>query len=264
MSTDTTCNELPEPSMGSFQPYDQFILFGDSITQGSHNQDLGFAFAPALQNDYIRRLDVINRGFSGYTSAQALKALPRFFPTPDRANVRAMTIFFGANDAVLPGGVQYIPVEDYKRNLKAIIQHPAVKEQNLTVFLLTPPPINEYQTEVMDHGHGHDRLQRTASNTKVYADACREVGAELGVIVVDIWRAFMTFVGWEEGKPLDGSKDVPENAALAKLFSDGLHFKPGGYRIVYNELLRVIRKDCPDLAPENIEMILPDWVVAPQ
>ena len=31
-------------------PYDQFLLFGDSITQQSASQDRGFAFMPALQN----------------------------------------------------------------------------------------------------------------------------------------------------------------------------------------------------------------------
>lgn len=31
-------------------PYEQFILFGDSVTQMSCAQDLGFAWTPALQN----------------------------------------------------------------------------------------------------------------------------------------------------------------------------------------------------------------------
>lgn len=137
------------------------------------------------------------------------------------ADVTIKTLFLGANDAVLPGGKQHIPLEDYKNNLKTIIQHPAVKAQNLIVLLMTPPPTNEYQTEVMAKIHGHDTLQRTASNTKVYADACREIGAELGVTVVDIWRAFMTSVGWVEGKPLAGSKDAPKNPALGNLLSDG-------------------------------------------
>lgn len=131
------------------------------------------------------------------------------------------TLFFGANDAVLPGGKQHIPLEEYKKNLKAIIQHPAIKAQNLTLLLMTPPPINEYQTQITDKGHGHDTLQRKAATTKMYADACRSVGVELGITVVDIWRAFMTSVGWEDGKPLDGSKDVPNNPALENLFSDG-------------------------------------------
>lgn len=31
-------------------PYDQFILFGDSITEQSCSQDWGFALTPALQD----------------------------------------------------------------------------------------------------------------------------------------------------------------------------------------------------------------------
>lgn len=36
--------------MTNHQPYDQFLLFGDSITQQAGCQDRGFAFAPALQD----------------------------------------------------------------------------------------------------------------------------------------------------------------------------------------------------------------------
>jgi hypothetical protein len=32
------------------KPYDQFLLFGDSITEQSGTQERGFAFAPALQD----------------------------------------------------------------------------------------------------------------------------------------------------------------------------------------------------------------------
>jgi hypothetical protein len=96
-----------------------------------------------------------------------------------------------------------------------------VKAQNLNLLLLTPPPINEYQTEITDRGYGHTTLQRTAINTKRYADACREVGASLGVPVADIWRAFMTAAGWEEGQPLAGAKDVAKNSILESFLSDG-------------------------------------------
>ena len=50
MSTDTSRTAEFAESSDCFQPYDQFILFGDSITQGSHDQVQGFACAPALQN----------------------------------------------------------------------------------------------------------------------------------------------------------------------------------------------------------------------
>lgn len=62
------------------KPYDQFILFGDSITQMSYNQENGFGLGAQLEDGrstfsmnpccsltrpaYARKLDVINRGFS--------------------------------------------------------------------------------------------------------------------------------------------------------------------------------------------------------
>jgi len=81
--------------------YEQFFLFGDSITQDSFSQQRGFGFSAALQADYIRRLDVVNRGFSGYNTRQALSVLPKIVPSPDHAKIRFMTVFFGANDASL-------------------------------------------------------------------------------------------------------------------------------------------------------------------
>lgn len=38
---------------------DQFVLFGDSITQHSFSQENGFAFGAELSDQYARRLDVI-------------------------------------------------------------------------------------------------------------------------------------------------------------------------------------------------------------
>jgi hypothetical protein len=38
---------------------DQFVLFGDSITQHSFSQETGFAFGAELSDQYARKLDVI-------------------------------------------------------------------------------------------------------------------------------------------------------------------------------------------------------------
>ncbi|KAL2221598.1 GDSL Lipase/Acylhydrolase family protein [Thermoascus aurantiacus ATCC 26904] len=248
----------------SFQPYDQFILFGDSITQFSVSQEGEFGFNSALQDAYIRRLDVINRGFGGYNTAHAVKVFPKFFPAPQIARVRFLMIFFGANDAVLPGFDQHVPLNEYEENLKAIVKHPAMLAQNPRILLLTPPPVNEYQLATLDAQKGFPTPSRTASNTKLYADACREVAASLGVQVVDIWTAFMKAAGWQEGQPLPGSKDIPNNEVLESLLSDGLHFTPEGYKIMYTEVMKVIRATWPDQAPENLPMIFPRWQEAPK
>ena len=62
---------------------------------------------------------------------------------------------------------------------------------------------------------------RSAEHTKKYADACRDVGAELGLVVLDLWSVFMAEVGWKEGEPLIGSKKVARNEGLDKLLNDG-------------------------------------------
>ena len=43
----------------------------------------------------------------------------------------------------------------------------------------------------------------------------------MNVPVVDLWMAFMNAAGWEEGKPLPGSKDAEPNETFKKLFYDG-------------------------------------------
>jgi isoamyl acetate esterase len=77
-----------EPS--ATHAYPQIALFGDSITEGSEA-----TFAAALRQEYVRKADIINRGFSGYTSQLALDVLPKWFPL-EQTTVRLMTVFFGA------------------------------------------------------------------------------------------------------------------------------------------------------------------------
>ncbi|KAJ5855506.1 Esterase SGNH hydrolase-type subgroup, partial [Penicillium soppii] len=247
-----------------FQPYDQFILFGDSITQMGSNQELGFAFLAALQESYSRRLDVINRGLAGYSTAHAIKVFDKVFPPPQIANVRLMTIFFGANDACVPGHDQHVPVEKYKENLKTIIQHPATVAQNPHIIIITPPPVNEYQLEGFDASKGSAHPSRTAILAKQYAAAAKEVGAALNVPVADLWSAFTKSAGWQAGQPLIGSRDAPNNETFAGLFTDGLHLSPAGNRIVYDEIMKVIETNWRDQTPDFLPMVFPSWTEAPK
>ncbi|EAS35447.3 GDSL Lipase/Acylhydrolase [Coccidioides immitis RS] len=262
MSTDRSLVGAAAPCPMSIT-FDQFIIFGDSITQGASSQEKGFTFQPALQDVYIRRLDVINRGFSGYTSPQGLTALGQFFPPVEKDKVRLMSIFFGANDAVLPPYDQHVPLEKYQQCLRGIITHKAVNAQKTKLLLLTPPPVNEYQLESYGRESGYSTLTRKAQVTKLYADACREVGKSLDTPVVDIWSAFMKEAGWTEGEPLAGSKDAPPNKKLAELLCDGLHFTSEGYKVMYAETMKVIREEYPEEAPEKLPILFPPRLEAP-
>ncbi|RJE18371.1 hypothetical protein PHISCL_09291 [Aspergillus sclerotialis] len=251
-------------STDEYKPYDQFILFGDSITQWSSSQERGFGFQAALQDAYMRRLDVINRGFAGYNTAHAVKVFPKFFPTLQTATVRFLTVFFGANDACLPGNDKHVPLPTFKENLKTIIHHPATVVQNPRILLITPPPINEYQLEGFDESKGEVHPTRTAKYTKLYAEAVREVGSELKVPVADVWTAFMKAAGWEEGKELPGSRDLPNSDVLQELLTDGLHLAPEGYRVVYTEVMKTIRENWPDQDPEELPLVFPVSAEAPK
>ena len=96
-----------------------------------------------------------------------------------------------------------------------------VRVHNTKILLLTPPPVNEYQLEPNNPANDSVDPRRLAAHTKLYADACRDVGTSLGVPVVDIWTAFMNAAGWTEGQPLAGSKDALRNEVLETLLVDG-------------------------------------------
>ncbi|OQV00246.1 hypothetical protein CLAIMM_05770 [Cladophialophora immunda] len=250
-------DQRPTP-VGASNPhpttYPQFILFGDSITQFSSQ----VLFA-SLAEWYSRRLDVVNRGFSGYTAPMGYDILGQFFPSSDAAppspttpRVQLMTVFFGANDACLPGHPQHVPLADYRTALRSIIKSRGVESHQTKCLLITPPPVDEWQL-------GSE--ERTAEHTATYASACRTVGREMGIPVLDLWTIFMNKAGWWEGSPgaLTGSKKAPRNEVLGKLLNDGLHLTARGYKLMYEELVQVIKDQLPDQLPENLPMMFPEW-----
>ena len=115
-----------------------------------------------------------------------------------------------------------MPLNDYKQNLKDILTHGSVAIQEPRIILITPPPVNEYLLEKPSTENPVPERTRTAEHTKKYADACREVGEEVGVVVLDLWSIFMAEAGWKDGEPLIGSKTVEPNEVLEQLLRDGI------------------------------------------
>ncbi|EXJ54499.1 hypothetical protein A1O7_09839 [Cladophialophora yegresii CBS 114405] len=232
--------------------YPQLILLGDSITQLST-----LTLTARLSEWYSRRLDVINRGFSGYTAPMGHEVLQQFFPAdsvPSQTvpRVQLMTIFFGANDACVPGHPQHVPLQRYIASLKDMICHPALKLHDTQVILITPPPVDEYQLGGRD---------RTAEHTAKYAHAALQVGRECNLPVLDLWTVFMRRAGWTEGSTsaLAGSKDAPRSEVLGELLEDGLHLATEGYEVVFCELVKVIEQELPEQTPKRLPMVFPDW-----
>ncbi|RMZ92375.1 hypothetical protein DV736_g365, partial [Chaetothyriales sp. CBS 134916] len=256
MTSIDTCHI--DPTTRDFDPklYPQFLLFGDSITQGSHS-DL---VAP-LSSYYIRRLDILNRGFGGYTAPMGLAILPHFFPatmpSPHSSipHVRLMTVFFGANDACHPGQPQHVPLVTYKHALRQIASHEGVRLHAAKVIFITPPPVDEYQLWDGDQS-------RSADNTALYAAACRDVAACLSLPCIDLWSMFMTKAGWKgpgSDEKLIGSRKRERSQVLDELLDDGLHLSSQGYSVLWDELKALIESELPSEVPERLPMVYPSW-----
>ncbi|TGO87154.1 hypothetical protein BPOR_0246g00030 [Botrytis porri] len=227
-------------------PYDQFILFGDSITQCS-NEPNGFSFASAIQNAYARKLDVINRGFSGYTTNHALEILPKFFPSPSQAKVRFLLIFFGANDLNRGRSTkQHVPLPQFVINLKAIISHPLIRAHSPKIILVTPGPVDEATSRIMNIDWANSDEPRRVSWTMEYRDAVKRVGEEEGLGVVDIWSAFMGACLEENGK----------DKKLTKLLYDA-RFSPMAIRQLQYTLAAAYNKAPKSACPSGLLKLVP-------
>jgi lysophospholipase L1-like esterase len=238
-------------------------LFGDSITQHGYDPSVA-GWVAALCHAYMRRLTVVNAGLSGYSTDQAVDILPRILPNPAQAKIRIFVVFFGANDARLPGSGdgtspdQHVPLRAYKENLRKIVTHDQIKEHKPKIIVITPPPVDE---------HLLARKNRKASITAQYAEIVRDLSKELtdeglDVKCLDIWTAFMQKCGWKSGGSLIGATEVEQDpiVGLPSLLSDGLHFNAGGNKLLFKELTELIRKEWYDLRPEALPFILPVWL----
>ncbi|OAG01528.1 SGNH hydrolase [Paraphaeosphaeria sporulosa] len=252
--TSSVVPELPNNDNTHRAVYPQFIFFGDSITQIDGNPSLGFSCVGSLRYDYTRRIDIIARGFAGYNTSDALNVLPKFFPQPQEARVRLVTIFFGANDACLPHTTgQHISLEHFKLNLHKLLSHPCIiAHRDVKVLLITPPPVDEWQ---FDDWEEPAKSARKAVIAQAYARAVVEVGAESETAVVDLWGACMREVGWDGGEQVPGDRGLGRSD-LRKLLVDGLHLSGEGYTILCEEMKMVIAREYPELVPEKIPFAL--------
>lgn len=138
--------------------------------------------------------------------------------------VRLMTIWFGANDACLPGSKQHVSLDKYSENLSQLIHMVTDSKSDFhspgtKIILITPPPINVQQWGARLAADDPPKaLDRAFDITAKYAQAVRDVAAKEGVLIVDAFQALWSAAGQEE-------------SALTKFLSDGLHLTADGYTV---------------------------------
>lgn len=155
--------------------------------------------------------------------------LTQIFPLTSNGSasppLKAISIWWGANDATLPMRTQSIPIEEFKDNLNKFIDMFRSESSphfspGTTIFLLPPPPISISQRkEDVLAKWGHENLDRTFERTKQFAEAVREVAEQRQVVFVPLFDNMMAAAGPD-----------PDNG-LRQFLSDGLHLTPAGYQV---------------------------------
>lgn len=208
--------------------FEQVILFGDSITQfGFSPSDSGWC--AVLANHFQRRVDFINRGFSGYTTRWAKHILPHLVNEQNKPDI--IVLFFGANDAAT-NTTQGIPIDEYSANIIEMCSYlNRIGLDNSSIILVTPPPVCEMSCKAM-----RSTLDRSSTAAQQYAARVIDLGMSLGITVADIFHE------------ISGKED------FRKYLSDGLHLSALGNEVVGELLIELL-----DDKLKGQHAVFPQW-----
>jgi lysophospholipase L1-like esterase len=234
---------------------DAIMLFGDSLTQGGWEPNMN-GFGQRLAHVYARKLDVINRGLSGYNTEWGIPVFEQCFAKQHEQQhvpkVRILTIWFGANDAAIKPSAQHIPLPKFISNLTHLVRMVTSSTSPYhspftRIILITPPPVNTYQREAELQAKDPPKLlDRTFETTRKYAEAVVDVGKGERIPVVDIWNALYDAAGRDE-------------RALSRFLWDGLHLNAAGYEILYDAIIDTIREKYPELHYDKLQPVFNGW-----
>jgi len=215
------------------------LFFGDSITQHGLNPSIN-GWLCQFADWWTRRVDVINRGFSGYNSRWGVLIVDEVVVSE---NPDIVFVFFGANDAVDTWVGQHVPLVEYKSNMEKIFDTLQTKLPKAKLVIITPPPIWEEKLEEMNRAKGrHPTLDRTNERTLQYASVCKDLGAQRGIPVVDAWTS------------MEGN-----NVNRANFLSDGLHLNSAGNTKLFKAARAVISRYYPEFTQEALPMHMMEW-----
>ncbi|KAF9275382.1 hypothetical protein BGZ68_010834 [Mortierella alpina] len=270
--------------------YGSFLLFGDSITQYSFDV-VERGFGAQLAHLFQRRLDVINRGFSGYTSEQAIHLLPQFLPrcsqphqqqqqqlqksgcqepledsqssVVSQTKIEFLTLFFGANDACLPVSPQHVDLDRYERNLRMMIDmvhNPAspTYSPETRIVVICPPPIDEIRWAIRRKERGM-KMDRDPEVTRLYSETCLRVAKEYQAKNTEQMALQHCQVDVIDTWNIMMEQVKAGKHTLDNYLKDGLHLASQGNDVIFEEIMKIILTRYPEWDPSTMPMHAPWW-----
>jgi lysophospholipase L1-like esterase len=231
------------------------LLLGDSITEQAFGNSRAPGWASILSDAYRRKADVLNRGFSGYTTRLLMPVAARIFSALDADGVRPAltTLFLGANDANQDAGrtpSQAVPLSEFEARLTHLAVEAATRSDAL--ILIAPGPVD-------------DRRWTTRSNAAVatYSDAVARVATTVRARLGDAAPPIACVSLFElAGAPCVERSSLERDAAAPwlDLLSDGLHLSPSGNALLAAALLDTIATAAPRVSPSSLALDYPLWL----
>ena len=213
----------------------RILLLGDSITQESFDAPNGWG--AGLASWYVRKADVVNRGFDGYNTRWILENRQRIAESVGKGFLLG-TLCYGANDNAQT--YQFVDLDEYEANLRTLAQWMLADLGVERLLIMAPPPYDAVRhTEF--RGLPLDKAPRCDERHAAYGDRARKVAAELGTAFLSLRDVIKAEMG---------------NSWRSALH-DGLHFSGEGGKVAGAAVQRAIEEQLPDCAPERLETLLP-------
>ena len=216
------------------------LLLGDSQTQLGWGEG---GWVTSLAEKYVRKVDIINRGLSGYNTRMLLTVLPDILDSVAVENIKIVTLMMGSNDASFPetNPEQAVPLEEFGENLLKILTmllNKGIKKESIVI--ISPPPILPDKWSQYRNSLPGPKYENCKDNqlTKQYASECGKVAARLNMTFVDLFTAMMAL------QDLD--------AAL----TDGLHLGNQGHAVLFRHLSAIFDEK---LGSRAETLMYPEW-----
>ncbi|KAJ1914168.1 isoamyl acetate-hydrolyzing esterase [Mycoemilia scoparia] len=209
---------------------DYIVVFGDSITEYGCRPT---GFVTKLAEAYKDKLDVVplpygGRNAKGGRTEAHGSTMPEHNKDTNAPSPRLIIVEFGTNDSVSEGYYQHLPLFEYLQNMWAI--HDDFADPNspyyapkAKIMFVTPGPLGLRMWNKARGFEPHDvPKERDNDQVLMYGNALKSLAEKI---------------------------DVP---GFDQFFEDGVHLNPEGNVVMFETIMRTIKKNMPELLPENL------------